>query len=338
MSQKALDVLFRHKLLVLLPLVALVVAGAVVGLTRQSSTYSASAKVWTQGVPFLSTRLGENDNPFLTPAQNHSQVINDLLKLDSFALSVAGRVDSLSSLPDSQRSHAVRRGTFVRASGVNVLTISHHDDDPVLAQAIVQAVIDTYTERVTADVGTQADAAQAFYEQRLELAREDLDESKAALVAYQATLPAELLLDPTYTDAHLSELMFEVDRDREDYNSLIDRLEQIHLERDAALEGRDISFQIADAPALPSSPIPTAKRDLLMFPVLGLLLGITASGVVLFALIRLDEGIRLPSEAGRVGPVLAVVPDLARKRKRSWPKNFVRQVVFASRGLLGNMS
>ena len=123
-----------------------------------------------------------------------------------------------------------------------------------------------------------------------------------------------------------------------DYNAILDRLESIYLQRDAALKGRDLSFRLMDPPKLPSTPLAPSTKDLLMFPLLGLLMGISASGVVLFALTRLDDSIRLPGEARKVGaPVLAVVPELGRRRMSSWPQNFVRLVVAASRGLIGNL-
>ena len=122
------------------------------------------------------------------------------------------------------------------------------------------------------------------------------------------------------------------------YDEQLGRLENIYLQRDAALEGRDLSFQVMDPPNLPSSPLPTPRKDLLMLPALGMLLGVSASGAVLFSLTRLDDSIRLPGEARQVGaPVLAVVPELGRRRVSSWPKHFVRLVVAASRGLIGNL-
>lgn len=331
MSQKALDVFFRHKFLISLPLVILVLAGLVASWSRQSTVYSASAQVWTQTTPLLASRLDGNANSFLTPAQSQALVLNELLILDSFRLSVAAKVDGLAGLDPRSQVRAVREGTTVFASGVNVLTVRHRDSDPALAQAIVRAVIDTYSERIASDVATQADAAQAFYEERLEGARTELEERKAALARYQVTLP-------TSSDLQLTELRAEVERAQENRDSLLDRLEQIHLERDAALTGRDISFQVTDPPELPSSPLPTAKRDLLIFPILGLLLGISGSAAVLVALTRLDDSIRLPMEARRLGvPVLAVVPELGRRRQRFWPQHFVRLVVAASRGLMGNL-
>ena len=90
-----------------------------------------------------------------------------------------------------------------------------------------------------------------------------------------------------------------------------------------------------DPANLPTNTPSTPKRDLLMFPVLGLLLGVGAAGAVLFMLFRMDSAVRLPVEAGAVGaPLLAVVPDFGNKRRRKWPQDFVRRVVAVSRGLV----
>lgn len=338
MSQRALDVFFRHKILVLMPLVVLVAAGmAAALLLRPQPSYQATASVWIQPSALLESGLAGDANPYLTPAQNQAQVFNDLLSLDSFALAAADKVPGLAGLHPLIQIGEVRSATTVTPEGVNVLSIAHQSPDATVARDVVQAILDTQAERTTTDVVAEADAAEEFYEARLVTTREDLDQEKVALAEYQASLPASALADPSFVDSRLAELRASAQRAQDDYDALLDRLESIYLERDSALKGRDLSFQVADAPQLPTSPLATSRTDLLLFPLLGLLLGFSASGAVLFAMTRLDETIRLPNEAQDIGPVLAVVPDLGRKRRRYWPRNFVRQVVFASRGLLGSV-
>ena len=336
MSQKVLDVLFRHKFLIILPLVILTLAGAAASLSRQTTEYSANAHVWTQRTPLLSSRLGGQGSSFTTPAAHQARVLNDLLRLDSFRQSVADRVDGLEGLNPLLQRRAVREGTAVFASGENVMTIRHRDEDPLLAQSIVQAIIDTYSETFQSGVMDEAEAAATFYETRLGEASIALDESEQALASYQATLSPAAAVD---SDPELAALQADARQAQRSYDEQLGRLEDIYLQRDAALEGRDLSFQVMDPPNLPSSPLPTPRKDLLMLPALGMLLGFSASGAVLFALTRLDDSIRLPGEARQVGaPVLAVVPELGRRRRPSWPQNFVRLVVAASRGLIGNLN
>ena len=336
MSQKVLDVFFRHKFLIILPLVILTLAGAAASLSRQTTEYRASAHVWTQRTPLLSSRLGGQGSSFTTPAAHQARVLNDLLKLESFRQSVADRVDGLEGLSPTLQRGAVREGTAVFASGENVMTIRHRDEDPLLAQSIVSAIIDAYSVTFQSSVMDQAEAAEAFYETRLEEAGIALDESEQALAGYEGTLSPTAAID---SDPELAALQADARLAQMDYDEQLSRLENIYLQRDAALEGRDLSFQVMDPPNLPSSPLPTPRTDLLMLPALGMLLGVSASGAVLFALTRLDDSIRLPGEARQVGaPVLAVVPELGRRRMPSWPQNFVRLVVAASRGLIGNLN
>lgn len=336
MSQKVLDVLFRHKFLIILPLVILTLAGAAASLSRQTDEYSASAHVWTQRTPLLSSRLGGQGSSFTTPAAHQARVLNDLLRLDSFRQSVADRVGGLEGLSPLLQRRAVREGTAVFASGENVMTIRHRGEDPLLAQSIVQAIIDTYSETFQSGVIDEAEAAATFYETRLEEASIALDESEQALASYQETLSPVAAID---SDPELAALQADARQAQRGYDEQLGRLEDIYLQRDAALEGRDLSFQVMDPPNLPSSPLPTPRKDLLMLPALGMLLGVSASGAVLFALTRLDDSIRLPGEARQLGaPVLAVVPELGRRRIHSWPQNFVRLVVAASRGLIGNLN
>ena len=188
MSQKVLDVLFRHKFLIILPLVILTLAGAAASLSRQTTEYSANAHIWTQRTPLLSSRLGGQGSSFTTPAAHQARVLNDLLRLDSFRQSVADRVDGLEGLNPLLQRKAVREGTAVFASGENVMTIRHRGEDPLLAQSIVQAIIDAYSETFQSSVTVQAEAAATFYETRLEEAGIALDESEQALARPRGTM------------------------------------------------------------------------------------------------------------------------------------------------------
>jgi uncharacterized protein involved in exopolysaccharide biosynthesis len=332
MSQKALDTFFRNKLLVALPIIVLVLAASAFAYTRESGEYESRAKVWVQRTPLLTSQLG-NDSTFSTPAGSQARVLNDLLSLHSFRLDVASRVPQLSGLSESEQARSIGAGTAVFSSGTHILIIQNKGGDPALSQAIVAALIDAYADRFSANVVAEADAAAAFYETRLAVAREELQAQKAELAAYQDLRGVSTSIQ-TIDDPELNFLIAAVDRAQDDYDDLFDRLQQVHLQRDSALQGRDLSFQVMDQPSLPASAIPLAKRELLMYPILAGLLGIAASVGVLFALIRTDSSVRLPAEAGRSGlPVLAVVPDLGHKRKRSWPQTFVRQEVAISRGL-----
>ena len=216
---------------------------------------------------------------------------------------------------------------LARRSGSDVLLIEGDLANPTLAEDL------------------QRDPSPGLVEcLQLEEASIALDESEQALASYQGTLSPTAAIDPLSptaaidSDPELAALQGDARQAQRDYGEQLGRLEDIYLQRDAALQGRDLSFQVMDPPILPSSPLPTPRKDLLMLPALGMLLGVSASGAVLFALTRLDDSIRLPGEARQVGaPVLAVVPELGRRRVSSWPKHFVRLVVAASRGLIGNL-
>jgi uncharacterized protein involved in exopolysaccharide biosynthesis len=332
MSQKALDVFFRHKLIIILPFLLLIAAGALFATTQEDSDYESQAKVWTQRTPLLSSQLGGDDS-FSSPASSQARVLNELLSLRSFRLAVAMRISSLSGLTIDEQVDAVRNGTAVYSSGNHIMTVQNKNEDPQLAQEIISAIILTYSERFQETVSAEAEAASLFYEERLATARADLDAAKTDLVTYQQASG----IDPNSgaSDPELTSLTVRVDRAESDYADALDRLQEIYLQRDAALTGRDLGFQVMDPPSFPTSSVTTPKRDLLMLPVLGGLLGIAASVAVLFALVRMDGSVRLPFEAARSGlPVLAVVPNLGRKRRRSWPQNFVRQAVGISRGLV----
>lgn len=374
MSEKLLEVFFRYKLVVAIPFVALILAG-VVGtwyrysststewlpgapilerLLKQPSLYSANANIWVQRSTFLTSRLGNEYNPWLSPAQNHAQVLNDLLRLDSFATAVAARNRQLAALEPKLQVRAIREFTYVVPTGVNVLTVTHQDRDPQLARDIVQSIIDQYSATVRSEVIEQADTVLSFYEERLKETRDALERSKAELTSYLNLLPPDqrpvltesLQLLPTdetatatLSDLKLVELVREARRFQEDYDTARSRLEEISQERDAALTGKNLSFRVMDPPQLPENPLRPPMRELLLLPALSLLLGASASAAVLFALARLDDNLRFPQDAQALGlTVLAVIPELGRRKRRSWPKHFVRLVVGAHHGIGRHMN
>jgi len=332
MSRKTLDILFRNKVLIALPLVILIIAGAAFTITQENSDFRSQAKVWTQRTPLLSSQLGGDDS-FSSPAGSQARTINELLSLQSFRVDVASQVDALTGLTSDEQVLAVRNGTAVWASSNHILVVQNQNEDPLLAQSIVNAIILTYSERFQSSVSAEADAAALFYEERLTIARDDLDLAKAELATYQLTGGTDTTIG--VSDPALTSLTVGIERAQSDYDGILDRLQQVYFQKDAALQGRDLGFQVMDPPRLPLAPVATRKSDLLMPAVLGGLLGLAASAAVLFALVRTDSSVRFPAEAARAGlPVLAVVPNLGQHRKRSWPKTFVRQSVAISRGLV----
>ena len=336
MSYKALETLFRHKFLVILPVVVLVLAGLVGSVLRTSHVYSSTTRAWAQSTPYLQSSLAP-DNPYLTPAQAQAQTYGDLLKLDSYVLDVAGRVDGLKSLPTTVQAAEVRAGTYISPEGVNVLSITHQSSDPALTKAVVEALIAAYADYYKTDVIAQGDAAIAFYQARLDTANQELALREKDVADYQAAHPTIVDNQVDTPDAKLAELQSLASTAREDYNNLLDKIDEINIQKAAAVTGKDIGFRVQDEAKLPTSPLPTSLKDMVLLPMLGLLLGISASGVLLFALIRLDDRIRFPEELRAMGLPVVGLPDIE-KRRRSWPQHFVRLTVMVSRGLLGGSS
>ncbi|HVP05095.1 MAG TPA: hypothetical protein VMT90_05390 [Dehalococcoidia bacterium] len=336
MSYKALDTLFRHKFLVILPLVVLITAGLAGSALRSSHVYSSTTRAWAQSTPFLQSSLAP-DNPYLTPAQAQAQTYGDLLKLDSFVLDVASRVDGLKNQPSAVQAGEVRSRTYITPEGVNVLSITHQSADPALTKSVVEAIIAAYADYYKTDVVAQGDAAIAFYQARLDTANQELTQREKDVADYQATLNNPIDSESGTTDPKLAELQSLASTARDDYNNLLDKIDEINIQKEAAVTGKDIGFRVQDEAKLPTSPLPTSMKDVLLLPMLGLLLGISASGLLLFALIRLDDRIRLPEEVRAMGLPVVGLPDIS-KRQRSWPQHFVRLTVMVSRGLLGGSS
>ncbi len=329
MTQRILEILFERKFYLLAPLVALALLGLWLGWNQGSNSYQSTARVWAQQSPFVSTQSFTANNPYLTPAQNQAQSLNDLLSLDSFATAVAAGVPKLNRLQPERQAAIVQSGVAVDPSGTNVISITYEGTDPALAQQVVQGVLSTYSDRVRDEVTSGATTAQSFYESRLTSAQDNIQKAQSELASYQPAAGTTIATDP-----QAASLRLKVQQAEDEYSGILDTLQQIELEKQAALAGRDVAFRVMDAPVLPVAAQTTSIQSMLMFPALSILLGLAMSGALLFAFARLDDSLRVAEDASLAGvPLLAVLPDLGAKRERAWPRNFVRMAIVYSRGI-----
>lgn len=309
---KLVETVFQKYWALLLPII--LVPLLALALTRSGETYRSTAVVWvSQPVAGESLSLGHS-NPYITPAQNQAQVINDLLSTETF------RVDVLNSsglIPPGTDPRIVRRaaGTllvYAGTSGTNLVTVVAETGSADGAQALVSAVLSEYEERATAAFETSSVLTVGYYNQQLAIATQELTLRQEALANYVAENPEAL--DPS-SSASLS-LDYQTLADRADsqsrlVESLNETIQAINLRSASAPEAQTASFSIQDPASLPDAPLPSSLAKTYGLPFAALVFGTLIGCAYLYFAYRTDHTIRGAADLEALAvPLLGSVPDL----------------------------
>lgn len=315
MPMKPLIVAARYKYLLLVPFAVILPIAIGLMLIAPAPKYTSSAKVWVNP-PALLPSVPSSDPAYVSPAQNRANDLNELLATDSFSKSVAQRA----GLPLNTREEtakaldSVRRGTSVFAEGRHLVDVTHTDASPAAAQAMTEALIGGFTAEVQAQ--TQQEIAQAvtFFSKQRDDNQSKLNNAQLAQQAYRPTSPV---------DPQITQLTSEVATAQLAVNASGKGLADAQQ-----LAGSPATQTITtrDAPDLPTAAEARKKTSLLIFPIVGLFLAISLSAGLYGLLLRTDNNIRVAEDLQALPGLLLLgtVPDVAKMKRRRWPRNFYR--------------
>ena len=195
MGRNYLETVFRHPLLVVLPLVIAFVAGASYGLTRPRS-YTATAVVWTDSrIPGEST-IGTTGGQ-APPSAGQAALFGQLLTSRSFLLAVARETplrESISGLPGQQVDEVLARmaGTLTMSTaGPQVLSVTAEQSSPALATGVANAVVEQAIRVETDRLRQRAEAQVSYDKQQVDTAAKAVADAHAALLQYRRTRPVD---------------------------------------------------------------------------------------------------------------------------------------------------
>jgi capsular polysaccharide biosynthesis protein len=331
MIGKFLEAFFRHKLLILLPIILTPLAATPAGFIVVRPYYESSSVVWVGRLTYLTNV--DDAASWLTPAQVESGRMGDLLRTRAFITEVAKKTDLApmvgSELGDETLGTYFSRNVFVQPSGTNLVTILARSDEPKTAFQVANAVVEAYREQRATERTEQASLAISFHETRLREAQEDLAHATADIRRYVAanprlttidpnrgaasTVAARMGLPPIAIDPQLAELIRRVDGEQREVDTIRSALDQARMETSAGLEGQDVSFRVIDAPRVPSSTV-SQRRRLAIFPAAGLVVGLALGGGLLVALVVADRSVRGTGDLPATIRVTRVVPLLPVRR------------------------
>ncbi len=322
MKERAAEILYKHKLLILLPVLIILPLSLALALRPRPEQWQTFAVVWVE----QPRPLYQDDRLGYTPGPNTAQLLNDLVHTRTFALDVA-RQTRLAAKMDSPEGEdwAMRRvWRAVRAlpTSNTFVTVTVTTDDPDLSYEIAQAVLTGFQTQLRARLEAQNRQALEYYTGAVRQAEQNLNKSRADLAAYLAAHPE--LGRPgvdagpflTARDPTLARLTEQVNHDQETYNSLLRRYEEVQATGRAGLEGQQLAFTVVDEPQPPLRPVPRGRLALIKLPAIGLVLASLLSGVIGLALV-LTNRTMLDARDVQTGlglPVLEEIPELRRRR------------------------
>jgi uncharacterized protein involved in exopolysaccharide biosynthesis len=352
MIGRFLEAFFRHKLLVLLPVVAIPLIVGPLGYFMAPSYYEASASVWTERPAYLQT--GSDSNSWTTPAQIQRDRLQELLQSRAFVLDVARRTPYGSQLGGRSGQDSVEyliaRNLGISVNGSHTLVIRFRGQTPQITVQVLNALLAAYQEKSAADEASQGEIAISFYQGQLKDAQNRLEKASDSLRQYIASNPRITMpdvvsgggavvvrpaLSPALIDPKAADLMRTMESEQRNLESIKQSLDRAQLAVAVAQQGQELGFQVADAPQPPLAPTRDRKR-VLVFPMAGLLLGLGLGAGLLVLLVAGDRSVRGETDLAGLARVVGSVPQLNVKppRRLMGPDSTRRAIGFSARAAL----
>ena len=298
-----LETFFRHRLLLVAPLVIALAASIGISLTHPRM-YQASARVWFDP----STIAGSTSwNPYTAPADSQAASLKELLQTRTFCRQVGLRgpladyltrkgqaySDPVSKVvgiitgnqgsgntPDQVLTDrlvdAINRGTLVAPVGPQILTVTFNAPDAAVAAGTAQAIVDEYFDETLATRRAQAQAAVDFYQKQLE------------------SLPAVSRTDT-------------IGQQRRD--DLVQKLDASQLQLAASEQPNASGFRVVDRAEIPDRPL-GIRKTLLLAGMAGAAIGLAIMTLLLLLLTWSDRTLHRPEELHAIvdHPPAGVIP------------------------------
>jgi uncharacterized protein involved in exopolysaccharide biosynthesis len=256
-------------------------------------SYTSSALIFVTKPVFYSP---PDWNPYISPAENVSQSINQLLQSPTFVAEVAAKTSLANHLDLSTQygknvafTHIVPELSVVPTyAGPNTMQVSATDTDPLLAQQIVQGLLGAFTSYYQSNQQTMDQNASTYYTQQLQAAESQLNQDTLKLQEYLRRNP-QCAPPATCADPMAGELQQQVSQDQSTVNDWRSRLAAVQQDQQAATSANGQLFQVWDPPQLPQRA-GTNKKKLLEYYTgggLGIALGLV--GLIVALLTQLDR-------------------------------------------------
>ena len=314
---RLLESYFRHRWLYLVPIV-LMLGLAAVYITSQKPQYISEGILYVQKGSLLNslTAIGNDSFPWLTPAQEAANEINDLKKTDAFIRAIIRNTDleeEMTSNPANieETLEEVRVSVWVRPEGTNQLLIGAAHEQREIPTQLVNSIVENYVQWQINEDLSESLVAQEFFQDLAEDYNEDLEKARQEIDNYLLEHPEpERGERSQFEQNQIARLDGIVRLAEQRYVKAIENDEVARLAMTQAEGSIKQTYFLIDAPKMPLGPEISMKSlavDAAIFGVVGVIL--SAIGIV--GDILLDRSLRfqLDVENQLNLPVLASLPD-----------------------------
>jgi capsular polysaccharide biosynthesis protein len=287
-------------------------------------TYTATTDIWVEApTNFGSSVQISGWNQYLTPAQNETDSLNQLLLTKAFTDSVVDRVASSGNVPNAderaQALLAIGKDLKVAAVGSHLVTVTFSCDHPMVCTSFLTATIDAFQAQLTDSLKAQQQLSTAFIQSQLDTAQARQATSQTDLQRYLLGHPGAVSpkAGESSGDLQLDQLALRAQQDRENVAQLQTQLAAATYTFAAAEQFIKTNTKVVDQPAVTRGGLTgdgsSIRRALLVW---GISFG--AAFIYLLLLVLLDKAAMDPQELERRLrlPVLTTIPRLARAERQ----------------------
>ena len=141
--RRYIEAAFRLKFRLLIGAVIVFgVVSAALYLAKQG--YGASATVWVEEpIYFADTGMTKNWNPYMTPADNQANILQELLRTRQFALNVANgaQIPMPNEVVENRVLDDLQKNMRIESQGTHLIKISYSAEKPTYCKVLVEQVI-----------------------------------------------------------------------------------------------------------------------------------------------------------------------------------------------------
>lgn len=329
MIRKLLEAFFRHKWLVLLPPFLIPIVVTPIAFVTTPVAYESIVGVWVDNPTYLDVKSSQSF--YTSAAQTQANQLTELLHTRNFMLDVVGRT-SLAPLVGTPAGEArvadlIDKGVTVSSASstsTHLLTIRSHFTTPQLAYQVAQAIVDAYSDRNSNQLVDQSSTAISFYQSQLQDAQDQSTQANQQLSQYAIAMGYASSGDGTPLapdaqsassfDPKFAELQASAHFAQQQVDAARSALQNAQQSSAAAIQGQDMSFQVLDPPQLPTAPV-TSVKNILIYGIAALVIGLGLSTIVLVLLVAGDRSIRQDADLHPPVRVLGIVPTLTLKQR-----------------------
>lgn len=294
--------------------------------------YNSSALLYVDKPVFLSTDdFGWNG--WLSPAENQSESMRQLMGSETFVAQIAAKTDLAETLDLS--THAGKDSAFTRigsevtiaatGTGPNTITLAVTDRNPRLAAQIAQSALDVFATYYQSHRLSLDRDGIAFYQQQLQSAQSTLAQDSAKLQEYLNQHPEAVGTNGS-TDPMLATLQQQVNQDQATVTTLNTQIASLRQDQQAATSGSSTFLRVLDAPEVPLRPTLQKKKLVTTYTGGGLAAAAGLDALIVILLTLLDRKIYFVQDFRKIEEeldidlpmieVLPVIPEIGGGRRQ----------------------